>query len=321
MTTNAAKQVSIEHSANGVWVGRFQAMASPCEILIDCDAFTASEVASLVNLGAEEAWRIEAKFSRYREGNSVYQINNARGGAVTVDDEMADLLDYATQCYELSDGLFDISTGPLRRVWQFTGDRAVLDQKALQEALESIGWARVNWSRPILQMPAGAEIDFGGIGKEYAVDRTLRLLLEQATQGTATPGVSVLVNFGGDLACSNARQTGEPWRVGIEALSAQSPLQLQAPAKSLKLSQGALATSGDTHRFVYYQGQRLSHVLNPKTGYPVKDAPQSVTVAAPNCTLAGMLATFAMLQGAEAEAFLEAQGVAFWIQRWPEQPR
>jgi thiamine biosynthesis lipoprotein len=80
----------------------------------------------------------------------------------------------------------------------------------------------------------------------------------------------------------------------------------------LELSSGALATSGDTQRFLFSHGIRYSHILNPHTGWPVPNAPRSVTVAAATCMEAGMLATFSLLQGANAREFLAAQGTKFW---------
>jgi thiamine biosynthesis lipoprotein len=98
--------------------------------------------------------------------------------------------------------------------------------------------------------------------------------------------------------------------VGIEALA--DPARA---AKEIELARGALATSGDARRFVLKHGKRFGHILDPRTGWPVEGAPRSVTVAAPTCTQAGMLATFALLHGADAEAFLDAQGVRHWCLR------
>jgi thiamine biosynthesis lipoprotein len=83
----------------------------------------------------------------------------------------------------------------------------------------------------------------------------------------------------------------------------------------LEVEYGALATSGDSHRFLLKDGVRFGHVLNPRTGWPVPDAPRSVTVAASSCTEAGLLSTLAMLQGARAQEFLAEQGVRYWLLR------
>lgn len=299
--------LDLEFKGGHLWLGRFAAMASPCEVLLESPDLDQPTIKSLLHLAAAEAWRIEAKFSRYKNDSIIGCINAANGQTVTVDDETAMLLDYAEQCYQLSQGKFDISSGPLRHIWQFRGQEFRPDLAQLQQVLERIGWDKCHWQKPQLTLPVGAEIDLGGIGKEYAVDRTLRLLLEAALGAHLT----VLINYGGDIACSGPRLDGSAWVVGLEALGNH------AGDCALELVGGGIATSGDTHRFLLFNGQRLSHILDPRTGWPVPNAPQTVTVKAASCTLAGMLATFAMLQGAEAETFLEAQGVQYWIQRLP----
>lgn len=297
----------VEHKEDGLWIARFQAMASPCEVLLESPGLDASHAESLANLAAAEARRIEQKFSRYRDDNVIARIHAAAGLPVVVDDEAADLLDYADQCFQLSNGKFDISSGPLRKVWRFRGEEFAPDLAQLAAVLAAVGWNKCRWQRPRLTLPPGAEIDLGGIGKEYAVDRTVNLLRQ------SWPDLSLLVNYGGDIACSGPRAGNTPWSIGLEKTGGRA--HDSAADAVIPLYRGGIATSGDTHRFLLYQGERLSHILDPQTGWPVRGAPHTVTVLAPSCTLAGMLATFAMLQGADAEHFLSGQGFPFWIQR------
>ncbi len=277
-------------------VGRFTAMASPCEVLVDSDDRT--EARSLLHAAQREAWRIERKFSRYRTDNIVHRINHADGRPVTVDDETAGLLDYAAVCHETSGGLFDITSGVLRRVWRFDGSDRVPAPEAVREVLSLVGWDKVRWERPVLSMPAGMEIDFGGIGKEYAVDRA-------AARCAARTGAAFLVNFGGDLFASGARRDGRPWGVGVDDPERTG----EGVLYRVDLARGGLATSGDARRFLMWQGKRLGHILDPRTGWPVEDAPRSVTVLAPTCLEAGTLSTLAYLQGPRAGEFLTEQGV------------
>jgi thiamine biosynthesis lipoprotein len=278
-------------------------MASPCEILLDTnDRATALH---LTRMAANEAWRIEDKFSRYLPGNVVAAINNADGRPVEVVSETAQFLDFAETLYELSDGSFDITSGVLRSAWRFDGSDKLPDDKVVKNLLRRVGWHRVEWAAPILRLQPKMEIDLGGIGKEYAVDRCAALLRKNSE-------LACLVNFGGDLAAIGSphnRPAG--WRVGIAALDARRP----AAERTLNLKVGGLATSGDARRFLQKDGVRYSHILDPKTGWPVPGAPRSVTVAADSCTQAGMLSTLAMLKGAQAESFLEEQGVLFWCNR------
>lgn len=282
------------------FVGGFEAMASPCKVLIDGD--DRAEAAALVEIAAREALRIERKFSRYRTDNAIHQINHAGGRPIEVDPETAQLLNYAATCWEMSAGLFDITSGILRRVWKFDGGRRVPAQKAIEECLEQVGWGRVTWQNRTLAMPAGMEIDLGGIGKEYAVDRVAGILAAR----TAT---SFLVNFGGDLYAAGLRRGNRTWGVGIDDPHRTG----QAALYRLDVARAGLATSGDARRYVRWRGKRLGHILNPKTGWPVADAPRSVTVVAPTCLEAGTISTLAYLQGPGARAFLEQQNVQFWL--------
>ncbi|HEY5602943.1 MAG TPA: FAD:protein FMN transferase [Gammaproteobacteria bacterium] len=279
---------------------RFRAMAGPCEVLID--SLDINLARQLGQLAQQEAVRIENKFSRYRDGNDIYRINHANGEPVEVDTETADLLDYAGRCYEISGGLFDITSGILRHAWRFDGSGNIPSQQQIDALLPHIGWEKVRWQRPVITMQPGMELDLGGIGKEYAVDRSVKLLRE-------THSAACLVNFGGDIAVSGPRRSGAPWIIGVEHSGHAQPTR--SAGHVIRLQNGAVATSGDTKRYLLKDGIRYSHILNPKTGWAVTGAPRSVTVTASTCTEAGILSTLALLQGADAEQFLKQQEVDY----------
>ena len=181
-------------------------MSSPCEVLLEtADAALARRVGFRA---AEEAWRIERKFSRYREDSVVTEINRSGGRPLQVDRETNALLDFAAQCHQLSDGMFDITSGILRHAWKFDGSDRVPTQSAIEALLPFVGFHRLRREGDLVGMPAGMELDFGGIGKEYAVDRALALVL-------STFDSAALVNFGGDL-CANTAPASGAWRVGVE---------------------------------------------------------------------------------------------------------
>lgn len=278
----------------------FSAMASPCEVLF------ASEdrilVQGLAEVTRAEALRIEAAFSRYREDNEVYAINHSQGQPVKVSEEMAGLLNFADEAFRLSGGLFDITSGVLRRFWRFDGGDSVPSRKAVKAALTLIGWDKVRWDGNEITLLDGMEIDLGGLGKEYAVDRAASMISSRA------PELAALVNFGGDLCATRPPTQQTAWRIGVESLGGGA-------AAAISLKQGGLATSGDARRYIERGGVRYSHVLNPRTGWPILRAPRSITVAAPNCLQAGFLATLAMLHGDKAEDFLSAQSIKSWVQR------
>jgi len=282
------------------YVGRFTAMASPCEVLVDTD--DRSEARALFRTARAEAERIERKFSRYLTDNIVHRINHSAGRPVRVDEETALLLGYATTCWEMSDGMFDITSGVLRRVWKFDGSDRVPASAQVQEVLRFVGWHRVTWVDSTLTMPVGMEIDLGGVGKEYAVDRAAMLLAAQTRK-------AFLVNFGGDLYASGARRGDRLWAVGVDDPKRTG----EGASYRIDFAHGGLATSGDARRFLEWNGKRLGHILNPRTGWPVENPPRSVTVLARTCIEAGTLSTLAYLQGPRANDFLQPQGVQFWI--------
>lgn len=290
------------------FAGRFTAMASPCEVLVDTHDNAIAITAT--NLAEKEAKRIEHKFSRYRKNNLIDQINSGR--TVRVDEETARLLDYAGSLFSLSDGLFDITAGVLRKAWQFDNSSTIPQQKDIDTLLPLVGWNKVKWESPVISLPEGMEIDFGGIGKEYAVDRAVHIV--QSYLAAQKLKLSVLVNFGGDIAVLGpGNQDGRLWLIGVDTVIDGTPGK--GKQTLVELGCGAIATSGDTRRFILKEGKRFGHILNPQTGWPVEGAPSLITTAANTCTDAGMLSTLAMLHGSDAESFLKEQGVNYWI-RW-----
>ena len=254
----------------------------------------------LLSIAEREAKRIEQKFSRYRDDNIIFEINNALGQPVEVDAETALLLDYAGQCYQLSDGHFDITSGVLREVWHFDGSNRIPSRAEVNSILPRVGWSKVAWQSPNLRMNSAMEIDLGGIGKEYAVDRVALLIRPHLQRG-------VLINFGGDLCAIGPRLDGRAWEVAIEDPESIDKQQLGL----VSLKSGAVATSGDARRYLIKDGVRYGHILDPVTGWPIPDAPRSVTTVASTCMEAGMLSTFAILKGTGARDFLTQEGVEF----------
>ena len=275
----------------------FSAMASPCEVLVEVDDLELAR--SIGTLAAAEAWRIEAKFSRYRSDSVLSIINSSAGNTVPVDAETSALIDFAGRCFEVSDGLFDVTSGILRRAWKFDCSDRIPSEDAICALLPRIGLGKIRWGSHSITVPVGMEIDLGGIAKEYAVDRATKLISERCSN-------AALVNFGGDLRGTGPTSRGA-WEIGIEKPDSDRDAILV-----LELTSGALATSGDTHRYLLRDGTRYCHILDPRTGWPVRNGPRSVTVAAGTCLEAGMLATIALLQGSQAQQFLDDTGAPHW---------
>jgi thiamine biosynthesis lipoprotein len=276
----------------------FFAMGTPCRIAIEDTAPGIAQRAAQAAIA--EVHRIEAKYSRYRPDSVVSRLNAAAGGTrtVEVDDETSGLIDFAAQLNALSGGLFDPTTGVLRRVWDFRAAR-VPGPAEVQAALAGVGWQHVVWQRPHIALTiAGMELDFGGFGKEYAADRAGSVLAEAGIG-------SALINLGGDIRVVGRRAQNQGWVLGIA-----HPRKTDEVFAGITVREGGLATSGDYERYFEHDGRRYCHVLDPRTGWPAQGW-QSVSVAAPACLAAGAISTVAMLKGDDALAFLRDQAVDF----------
>jgi thiamine biosynthesis lipoprotein len=276
-------------------------MGCPCELQL----FAASEAEArrVAALAVAEVARLDGKYTTYREDSFLSEINRAAasGGVVEVDRETARLLDYADACHRESDGLFDVTAGVLREAWRCEGG-AVPRASEIEALLERVGWDRVEWDAFRLAFrQAGMHLDFGGIVKEYAADRVVALCRAEGVRGG-------LVNLGGDLAIVGPRPDEEPWRIGIRA-----PRSREALTGVVELLEGALASSGDYERCVEIDGVRYGHILDPRSGWPVRHL-ASVSVAADFCVVAGSASTIAMLKQEEGPAWLAETGAPHqWV--------
>jgi thiamine biosynthesis lipoprotein len=279
----------------------FGAMASRCEVRLM--ARDEAEARALAQPAIDEVRRVEAKFSRYRDDSVTARINASAGQWVTVDGETAALLDFGAALWRDSAGLFDLTSGVLRRAWNFK-THAVPSEDALAALRPLVGWDKLQFERQgeggrLRFCVPGMEIDFGGIGKEYAADRAAMLLRERGL-------AHGFVNLGGDVRAFGPQPDGAPWRIGI-----QHPRQREVLMGSVELHEGAVATSGDYERYFERDGRRYCHILDPRSGWPATHW-QSVAVAASACVAAGACTTVAMLMPErDALAFLQAQGVRF----------
>ena len=281
----------------------FQAMGTACAISIYAES--ADSARAKCEPVVTDVARLEAKYSRYLSDSFLSRINLAaeQGRSIEVDDETALLLDYAQTCHAESKGMFDITSGLLRRAWNFQpeGQTAVPDAASLENLLERVGWQKLDWHAPKLAFTIpGMELDFGGIVKEYAADRAATLLKEQGV-------AHALVNLGGDICVTGPQADDRPWRVAISDPS--SPTQ---ELRIVEVSQGALASSGSNARCIEIEGIRYGHLLNPRTGFPVKGT-LAATVVADQCVVAGSLATIALLNETGAARFLKDAGLPFLL--------
>lgn len=276
----------------------FKAMA--CQNELNIYAQNEEQARSVANLAISRVNQLEQRYSRYLDDSVISQINHSSGSAegVHVDDETAALLNYAQTCYQQSDGLFDITSGVLREVWDISG-QSLPEQSNIENILELVGWEKVVWHAPKIILPIkGMQLDFGGIVKEYAADTCASLCRAQGIEHG-------MVNMGGDIHVIGPHPNGQPWLIGI-----QDPDDSEGLLTALEVFSGGLASSGDYRRYMMVDGRRYSHILNPKTGWPVHGL-RAVSVLAPQCLIAGSTSTIAMLKGSEGKQWLNETGLSY----------
>ncbi len=279
----------------------FNAMGTVCSIQMY--AGSKKQAQSIANQVIADVNRLENKYSRYRGDSFLSQINRvaASSGKLEVDEETAGVLNYAETCFQQSDGLFDITSGVLKSVWNFN-NQVLPDQTDIDQVLKKIGWRKLNWNSPCLEFPvAGLELDFGGIVKEYAVDRAA-VIAQSAGMHHG------LINLGGDIRVTGPQVDEQPWQIGI-----QHPRREHSVIKQIELYEGALASSGDYARCIHVNGQRYGHVFNPITGWPVSHM-AATSVVSDFCVVAGSAATIAMLKQSDGPAWLNSLGLpCLWV--------
>ena len=274
-------------------------MGGPCEFKLY--AQSPSQANHISEVLQNEVRRIESKYSRYDSSSVISSINSAAGKnkPVKIDEETFGLLNYAHQLHEQSDGLFDITSGVLRKAWNFKSGK-LPNKNKIKAILPLIDWSAVTYDKNQITLPKkGMEIDFGGFGKEYTTDICAIKAQEMGVSGG-------IINLGGDLRVLGPHPDGKPWVIGI-----QHPRKPTVPIARIDLNQGAIATSGDYERFMIINGVRYSHLLNPKTGMSIQPRYASVSVITESCLVAGSFSTLGMLHSVDQPEWIKKAGLAY----------
>ncbi len=273
-------------NAQGIRHLEFRAMGTHCSIKFrqpDEDKALAFAADALTWLG-----RFEAKFSRYQPQSLISTINAAAGHEwVSIDEEMEHMLNLADDLHRRTNGILDPTLLPLLRVWDWTKVHEKLPStREVQTALALTGWGKIERRTGAIYLPiAGMGLDFGGFGKEYAVDYIARMARSSGI-------LDALIDFGRDIYAMGGNGTHPFWHIGIQ--NANLPDECWG---GLAISDRAVSASGDYARHFYHQGVRYGHILDPRTGWPVTNGMQAVTVVAPSCLEAGAYSTSVFVLG------------------------
>jgi thiamine biosynthesis lipoprotein len=271
-----------------LYTKQFRVMGGGAELrFVDDRGVEAAEATA--RRAMNEAERIEMKFSRFLPGSLLSRINrNAGRTPVAVDAETVELVEAALRLGEATHGAFAPTVGVLRRVWNFREEK-VPSPEEVEALLPLVDRREVSVRNgTIFLRKEGMELDLGGVGKEYAVDRVAAVLREEGVE-------SAVVNLAGDLATLGTRGDGRPWKVAV-----QDPRERGKVRFAVRLVGAAgVASSGDYERFFMKDGVRYHHLLDARTGFPARGV-ASTTVVAPTAFEAGLAATASFLLGPEA---------------------
>ncbi len=252
-----------------------------------------------IDLAKNEMKRIEKLISSWDPNSQTSLINkNAGIKPVRVDKELFDLIERAVKISQITDGAFDISFASLDKIWVFDGSMQKLPSETdIKNSISKIGFENIKMDRnemTVFLTESGMKIGFGAIGKGYAADMAKQLLINKKVAGG-------IINASGDMNTWGKQENGEEWNIAIT-----NPLNKEKIFALLPISNQAIVTSGDYEKYVEIDGQRHSHIINPKTGYPTKGI-ISVSVMADSAELADALATSIFVMGKEVGIHLVNQ--------------
>ena len=264
----------------------FEAMATRCKVSVAgaSDRMVADFSERLIH------WisAFEAKYSRFIPESLIGEINrNAGIDWVEIDRETERIFNLCSEFHFLTKGVFDPSALPLIRLWNWKSKTPLVPRDAeIIQARELVGWNKIQRRSGGIFLPrTGMSIDLGGMGKEYAVDVTAELALQADIS-------NALIDFGQDVRVIGLPPNKPAWHIGLE--NPASPGECWA---GIAANDCAIASSGDYLRYFHHHGHRYGHILDVRTGYPVDNSNRGVTVMAPSCTSAGILATASFVLG------------------------
>jgi FAD:protein FMN transferase len=243
---------------------------------------------------------LDGIMSDYRPTSELMQLCDKAGGdPVKVSDELFFVLSKAQEVSKLSDGAFDVTVGPVVRLWRLARKTGRLpDADDLRKALQLVGYKNIKLDakeRTVQLLKPGMRLDLGGIAKGYAADEALAILKKHGID-------RALVAAGGDIAVSGPPPDKEGWTIGIQPLA---PAEVKNP-RHLILKHGGVSTSGDAEQFIEIDGNRYSHIVDPRTGLGLPGH-RSVTVVAPNGITSDSLTKVASVLGEEGLKLIEKQ--------------
>ena len=244
-------------------------------------------------------------FSTYESESVIQQFNRYRlDKEFYVSENFLNVVNSSYQLFERSNGLFDPTVQPLVRLWNITSDQFVVpDLSEIQSKQAIVGFHKIKVTQNAMtKTNPNIELDFSAIAKGFVVDQIADML-------NAMKLIDFFVEVGGEVRSKGVNQNGFLWRVGIFEPT-DDVLSFQAPWDVVQLKNQSMATSGDYRQSQTVKGKKYTHIINPKTGYPIQSSVRSVSVIADSCMVADGLATTLMMMSPE-------EGIEFVTQYYP----
>jgi len=242
--------------------------------------------------------QINRSMSIYIKGSEISRFNRIQDTTTRfmVSDDFWNVMTIARQLYRYTDGAWDGTVNPLVNLWGFGSrkpERKIPSRQAIDAAIKTIGFKYITFGgrkRFLKKTIPSLSLDLGSIAKGYGVDQISALIRENGYR-------DFLVEIGGEVYASGEKKDGTHWRIGINRPVPDA--SLGNVYKVVSLQDRGMATSGDYRNFFVKDGKRYSHILNPRTGYPVENTVVSASVIAGTCTFADGLATALVVMGPE----------------------
>jgi thiamine biosynthesis lipoprotein len=242
-----------------------------------------------IDLAFDEMSRLEGLMSTHLPDAEIYKLNQQAGkGFMRLSPDVLKVLQRAMFWSEQSGGAFDVTIGPVTKLWRFGDEKPSIPSSVLlQQALQTVDYKNIHIDDVIVRLnKPGMALHLGAIAKGYAVDHAMMVLKSNGIQ-------NAMINAGGDLTVIGNRAVGKPWKIGL-----QHPRKPEKIIASFNLADGSVATSGDYQRYFIHDKKRYHHILNPENGQPARGL-ISATVITSSTIDADALATAVFVLGAE----------------------
>lgn len=278
-----------------------------CRYEITVIAASEAEGNKFIDIAAKEVTRIEKLISEWDSTTQISHVNFYAGiRPVKVDKEVFDLIVRSNKISELTDGAFDVSWAGMNQIWKFDGSMKRLPtQEEVAEAASKVGFKNIILNEKdttVFLKIKGMRLGFGGIGKGYGADKGAALLKSMGVAGG-------IMNASGDITAWGAQPDGKPWMIGIT-----NPYNKEKVFSWFPFNGKSIGTSGNYENFVEFDGVRYTHIIDPRTGWPVHGI-SSVTIFGPNAELSTALTKAIFVMGREVGINLlkQIKGIEFVV--------